>query len=86
MKKLADASCHLQTPEIAFTGDTTIDFVNGPDSHDVLHARVLVMECTFMDMAVDQAGAKERGHMHLRDIAANANVFQVLCLQTVIIF
>lgn len=75
------SSSHLQgavqTPEVAFTGDTAIDFVTQPGNEDVLRARVLVMECTFMDDKVDQDGAKERGHTHLQDIAAHAASFQV---------
>lgn len=43
----------------------------------IFHARLLVIECTFLDDAVDHAGAKARGHMHVRDLAAHADKFQV---------
>jgi hypothetical protein len=42
--------CNLQvtntvsTPEIAFTGDTTSDFILDPDNADVLAAKILVVE------------------------------------------
>jgi ribonuclease Z len=67
----------VQTPEVAFTGDTTIGFINIPENNRILKAKLLITECTFLDSAVDQAGAKERGHMHIRDIAAHADKFQV---------
>lgn len=72
----------VQTAEVAFTGDTTIDFVRSPENKAVLDARLLVMECTFLDDAVDQAGAKEKGHMHIRDIAEHAHLFKVRTLRS----
>jgi len=42
--------CYLQitytvtSPEIAFTGDTTSDFLVDPENTDALKARILVME------------------------------------------
>jgi ribonuclease Z len=42
--------CNLQvtdtvsTPEIAFTGDTTSDFILDPNNSDVLAAKILVLE------------------------------------------
>lgn len=73
----------VQVPEVAFTGDTTIDFVKDPANHAALNAKLLIMECTFMDDAVDQDGAKARGHMHVRDLAEYADSFQVYPLQSV---
>jgi hypothetical protein len=34
----------VSTPEIAFTGDTTSDFIIDPGNADVLRAKVLVVE------------------------------------------
>ncbi|KAF8676450.1 hypothetical protein HU200_047002 [Digitaria exilis] len=34
----------LSTPEIAFTGDTTSDFILDPDNADVLAAKILIVE------------------------------------------
>jgi ribonuclease BN (tRNA processing enzyme) len=67
----------VQSPEIAFTGDTTIDFIKDPRCQDALRARVLIMECTFLDDKVDIDGAKTLGHMHVRDIAEHADQFKV---------
>jgi ribonuclease Z len=67
----------LQVPEVAFTGDTTIEFVKDPANSPVLRAKLLIMECTFLDDTVDQDGARSRGHMHVRDLAEHAACFQV---------
>ncbi|MED6115162.1 hypothetical protein PIB30_087555 [Stylosanthes scabra] len=37
------------SPEIAFTGDTTTDFMLDPDNEDALRAKVLITEATFLD-------------------------------------
>lgn len=68
---------NMQVSEVAFTGDTTIAFVKDPANAPALHARLLIMECTFLDDAVDQEGAQARGHMHVRDLAEHADCFQV---------
>jgi ribonuclease Z len=34
----------VSTPEIAFTGDTTADFILDPDNADALQAKILVVE------------------------------------------
>ncbi len=41
----------MQVPEIAFTGDTTAEFLDSdsPLIEDVLRARLLIMEMTFLD-------------------------------------
>ena len=36
-------------PEVAFTGDTTAEFITDPANAEVLKARLLIMECTFLD-------------------------------------
>jgi ribonuclease BN (tRNA processing enzyme) len=76
-KALVSLCAAVQTAEVAFTGDSTIQFAHLPENQDVLTAKLLIMECTFLDEAVDQAGAREKGHVHLKDIAANAHRFQV---------
>ena len=73
---------HAQVDEVAFTGDTTIDFVKDPANAPALRARLLIMECTFLDDAVDQEGAQARGHMHVRDLAEHADCFQVRVLHS----
>ncbi|WOK95778.1 nuclear ribonuclease Z [Canna indica] len=66
----------ITTPEIAFTGDTTSDFVLDPDNSDVLKARILVMESTFVDDAMPVQHARDYGHTHLFEIANYEDLFQ----------
>jgi len=48
---------HVVVPELAFTGDTTVDFITDPVNEEVFRARLLLMECTFLDdeMSVEDA-------------------------------
>ncbi len=48
---------HVVVPELAFTGDTTVDFITDPVNEEVFRARLLIMECTFLDdeMSVEDA-------------------------------
>ncbi|CAL9123992.1 unnamed protein product [Musa textilis] len=66
----------ITTPEIAFTGDTMSDFVIDPDNADVLKARILVMESTFVDNAMPVQHARDYGHIHLSEIASYGDRFQ----------
>jgi len=65
-----------EVPEVAFTGDTTSAFIHYPANTDVLSARVLIMELTFLDDTISADQAKERGHMHIQDLVDNADMFQ----------
>ena len=62
------------TPEIAFTGDTRIEVVEREAV--VRTARVLIMEVTFLDERVAAAGAREKGHTHLEEVAERADLFE----------
>lgn len=66
----------ITTPEIAFTGDTMSDFISDPDNGDVLKARVLVVESTFVDDAMTIENARDYGHTHLYEIARHAEKFE----------
>ncbi|PKU85941.1 Nuclear ribonuclease Z [Dendrobium catenatum] len=57
----------VTSPEIAFTGDTMSDFVVDPNNADVLKARILVMESTFVDNAMSIEHAREYGHTHMSE-------------------
>lgn len=59
---------------IAITGDTRFDGV--AHQSDVLSARRLVMEATFLDDAVPPDLAREKGHVHLDEIVAAADDLQ----------
>jgi len=63
----------LETPEFVFTGDTRIEVLE--EQAVVREARVLVMECTFVDDRVSVAESRAKGHVHLDEIAARAELF-----------
>jgi ribonuclease Z len=64
----------VESPELVFTGDTRIEVVE--EQEVVRRARVLVMECTFVDGRVSVAEARAKGHVHLDEIAPRAELFQ----------
>lgn len=66
----------IVAPEIAFTGDTTVDFITDPANEEVFRAKLLIMECTFLDDEMSPEDAKERGHMHIDDLVQHADKFQ----------
>ena len=41
----------VTVPEVAFTGDTSASWVHSPSAVDALRAKLLIMECTFVDGA-----------------------------------
>ncbi|GFP94003.1 ribonuclease z chloroplastic [Phtheirospermum japonicum] len=59
-------------PEVAFTGDTTSDFLLDPRSADALRAKILITEATFLDDNVSVEHAREHGHTHLSEIMEHA--------------
>lgn len=64
----------LEVPELAFSGDTLIEAVEREPA--VRRARVLVLECTFVDERVSVAETRAMGHVHLDEIAARAALFE----------
>ncbi|KAK9748021.1 hypothetical protein RND81_02G030300 [Saponaria officinalis] len=66
----------ITSPEIAFTGDTMADFIVDPANLDVLRAKILVMECTFLDDQATVEHAREYGHTHLAEVVKYAEMFQ----------
>eukprot|EP00270_Netrium_digitus_P018267 TRINITY_DN6918_c0_g1_i3.p1 TRINITY_DN6918_c0_g1~~TRINITY_DN6918_c0_g1_i3.p1 ORF type:complete len:193 (-),score=47.59 TRINITY_DN6918_c0_g1_i3:211-720(-) len=72
IKKLKDSGVQvtdqLDVPEVAFTGDTTPQFILDPDNEDVLRARLLIMEVTFIDDSVTPEHAQTFGHTHLAEV------------------
>lgn len=63
----------LRVPEVAFTGDTTPDFILDDANIDALQAKLLIMETTFLDDAVTIQHAREYGHTHLSEVIKYAN-------------
>ncbi|XVF50169.1 hypothetical protein PTKIN_Ptkin04bG0074100 [Pterospermum kingtungense] len=55
-------------PEVAFTGDTLSDFILDEANIDVLRARILVVESTFVDNLVSVEHARDYGHIHLSEV------------------
>ncbi|XP_019068581.1 nuclear ribonuclease Z isoform X1 [Solanum lycopersicum] len=63
-------------PEIAFTGDTMSDFIKDPKNVDVLRAKILIMESTYVEDKTTADNAREYGHTHLSEIINFADMFQ----------
>jgi ribonuclease Z len=57
---------HFDEPIIAFTGDTKIEFLDGPDF--VSKAKILVMEVTYIDEKKSVSSAREWGHIHFDEL------------------
>jgi ribonuclease Z len=64
----------VDVPLLAFTGDTRIELVEREEV--VRTAKVLVMECTFVDERVSVEKARESGHVHLFELAEKASLFE----------
>ncbi|KAL5581758.1 hypothetical protein UlMin_014200 [Ulmus minor] len=62
----------ILSPEVAFTGDTTSDFMLDPRNADALRAKVLITEATFLDDGFSIEHARQHGHTHLFEIIKNA--------------
>lgn len=66
----------VRDPEIAFTGDTTSDFIVDETNGDVLRAKILVMESTYVGNAMTVEDARSHGHIHLSEIISHAKKFK----------
>jgi ribonuclease Z len=64
----------VETPELAFTGDTLIEVVEREEV--VRKARVLVIEVTFVDDVVSVEECRSKGHVHLYELAERAELFE----------
>lgn len=64
----------VDVPLFAFTGDTRPEVVEREEV--VRKAKVLVMECTFIDDRVSVESARESGHVHLYELAERAELFE----------
>ncbi|XP_016443558.2 nuclear ribonuclease Z-like [Nicotiana tabacum] len=63
--------------EIAFTGDTMSDFIKDSENvdADVLRAKILIMESTYVEDKTTADDAREYGHTHLSEIINFADRF-----------
>jgi len=64
----------VETPLIAFCGDTLIDVVEREEV--VRTARLLILEVTFLDDRVPVAECRDKGHVHLDEVCERADLFQ----------
>ncbi len=55
-----------KSPIVSFTGDTQIEFLQGPDF--IKKSQILFIETTFIDEKKDIASAKKWGHLHLDEL------------------
>lgn len=62
----------VETVELAFTGDTRVEVLEREPLARA--ARVLVMECTFLDERVSVAECRDKGHVHLDELAERAHL------------
>ncbi|XP_076940336.1 tRNase Z TRZ2, chloroplastic-like [Bidens hawaiensis] len=62
----------ILSPEVAFTGDTSSEFLLDPRSSDALRAKVLITEATFLDDKCSIEHAQEHGHMHIDEIVEHS--------------
>jgi ribonuclease Z len=63
-----------ETVEVAFTGDTLPEVIEAEGA--VRTARLLVIECTFLDERVPVKKARESGHIHLDELLDRAELLQ----------
>ena len=68
----------IDTPVVAFTGDTRIEFIYSDP--DVKRARVLFMEATFWDDRKDVQNARFWGHTHFTEFIKALPELQNECI------
>jgi ribonuclease Z len=64
----------VETPEVAFTGDTRIEVLEREPQ--ICRARLLILEATFLDERVSVEECRDKGHVHLDELAQRANLLQ----------
>lgn len=67
--------CVRQIPDVAFTGDTSGELFEQDGNADMYRAKLLIVECTFVDESVSWEQARERGHIHITDLVMHAHKF-----------
>ncbi len=60
--------------DVAFSGDSVIDVVDREEK--VRTARLLILEVTFLDDRVPVDKARSKGHVHLDEVVARADLFE----------
>lgn len=62
----------VETCDVAFTGDTLVEALER--APHLRQARVLIMEVTFLDDRVSVEAARDKGHIHLDEVLARADL------------
>lgn len=74
--KLKGSGVELSAPvekvEIAYPGDTNLNILHKPGGEFVRKAKVLLLECTFLDDEVGVEHARRTGHVHIDDFINHA--------------
>lgn len=73
-KKGTEITFVQDTPLFAYSGDTSIEFVL--ENPTVQKAKVLFLECTYIDDERPVQRARDWGHTHLYEIIEHASLFQ----------
>lgn len=69
-----EISENIQLPELAFTGDTTIEVIERvPELRTV---KRLIIEVTFLDERVSAEDSRSKGHVHLDDVLERQDLFE----------
>ncbi|XP_050208508.1 tRNase Z TRZ2, chloroplastic [Mercurialis annua] len=71
-KSGAEITDIMLSPEVAFTGDTTAEYMLDPRNADALRAKILITEATFLDEGISIEHARKHGHTHILEIIENA--------------
>jgi ribonuclease Z len=64
----------VEEPIVAFCGDTLVEVVEREEV--VRRAKLLILEVTFLDERVSVEQCREKGHVHLEEVCARADLFQ----------
>ncbi|XP_009616155.1 nuclear ribonuclease Z-like isoform X3 [Nicotiana tomentosiformis] len=62
--------------KLKLSGDTMSDFIKDSENVDVLRAKILIMESTYVEDKTTADNAREYGHTHLSEIINFADRFQ----------
>jgi ribonuclease Z len=74
LEKGIDVDEIIEIPKVAFCGDTLIDVVEKEEV--VRQAKLLILECTFVDERVPVDKSRRHGHIHLDEIVERADLFE----------
>ncbi|GLT94125.1 hypothetical protein SLE2022_118830 [Rubroshorea leprosula] len=66
----------ILSAEVAFTGDTTSDYMLDTRNVDSLRAKILITEATFLNEGYSIKHAQEHGHTHIFEIMEHAQWLQ----------